>query len=146
MAITTVGGSGVTTISRAVGVGGDHNLFTTPNTPNMMFIVTIIVAGGCEVGTAVVSNAAADGAQASVANVGTWSGSGAGNNNTGFRAGCPGNPGNPGDPGSAAASDDHIVVSRQTVGPNTAVHVPTFNSDITTRTIYVAWNYCGISF
>ena len=153
MAFTTVGGSGTTSASTASGAGSDLNLFTTPNTANMMFLVTVIVAGGCGIATAPVaagSDTAAAAPDAGVAAVGyqyagnttqpvstqTWR---VGNGGHGGHSGYSANEGKPG-------AVKHINTIKMKVGPNTAVHVPIFNADQSTRTIYVSWNYCGVSF
>lgn len=153
MAFTTVGGSGTTSASTASGAGSDLSLFTTPNTANMMFLVTVIVAGGSGVGSADVAPTAS-----ALFQIGTSSttnpliGPTASPNgevvlqsSTAYFSAPKGTQNTNGFPGKAGATQ-HIKTIKMKVGPNTAVHVPIFNSDASTRTIYVSWNYCGVSF
>lgn len=139
MAITTSGGSGNTNQSLGTGAGIDLNLFTTPSTANMIFMVTAVVAGGCGVGSVVVAPSTKDD---TTTVTGNQSATPTFTTNT-AKAGPWAHPGNTGKEGSQT---EHIKTVKLVVGPNTAVHVPIFNSDSTTRTIYVSWNYCGILF
>jgi len=153
MAFTTVGGSGTTSASTASGAGSDLNLFTTPATANMMFLVTVIIAGGSSVATAPVAAQAPTASASPDAGVAASGYNYSGNNTSpvcsvSWRVGNGGHGGNGGHPGNAGkeGSKEHIKTIKMKVGPSTAVHVPVFNSDQSTRTIYVSWNYCGVTF
>lgn len=138
MAITTSGGSGTTSQSLGTGAGIDKNLFTTPATANMIFMVTAVVAGGCNVGSAVVAPATKDDATQVT---------GAASSTPTYTAFTKGGPwAHPGNTGKEGSQTEHIKTVKLVVGPSTDVHVPLFNSDSTTRTLYVSWNYCGIAF
>jgi hypothetical protein len=124
--ITTSGGSGNTSQSLASGAGANLTLFTTPATANMVFLITVTVAGGSGVGTADLGGTSGPC---------TWNGTG-GYYTSYAVAGYAGKVG----------STQHIKVIQMKVGPNTPVYAPIFNSDVSTRTIYVSWNYCGVTF
>lgn len=152
MAITTVGGSGTTSSAVASGAGADLNLFTTPNTANMIFNITVIVAGGSDIGTADVAANTPSKVDLSATSANSYVfADGAANasvQSKGLVCTADGKhyaitdytPGRTGKTGVFP-----IKTIKMKVGPNTAVHVPVFNSDSSTRTIYVSWNYCGIA-
>lgn len=145
MAITTSGGSGTTSSSLASGAGTNLTLFTTPADANYMYTVSVVVAGGCGVGTAEVAAVAPTAAQDGAPNVGTGMGSGAYNNDNGQLDGHGGHGGHQGNPGKRGTTK-HLKSFKIVVGPSTAVRCPIFNADSATRTIYVSWNYCGMLF